>query len=106
MTKLVLIDSDNEYKDIRSLLWRYVCLFELTWPLCALSESIKTSFVTNNRYKCVSDSRFPGHRVIQYGLVLLAAGDNLTFTKKSKQVNNFLDESYTFTNSIRYQGEC
>ena len=38
----------------------------------------------------MSESRFPGHRVIQHGLVLLATGDNLTFTKNQNMFINYL----------------
>ena len=74
--------------------------------LYALLELIKTSFVNSNPYNYLSDGQFP--RSLRYSarLVLLTTGHNLTFTKKSKQVNKFLDESHDLTNFIADQGEC
>ena len=66
MTKLVLIDSDNAYSGhVSSNRQTYRHINEHV-SLYALSESIKTSFVTSIRYKSVSDGQFPAHRLIQY----------------------------------------
>ena len=74
--------------------------------LYALLKLIKTSFVTSNPYNCPSDGQFPSSLHYSARLVLLMTGHNLTFTKKSKQVNKFLDESNDLTNSIGDHGEC
>ena len=62
-----LIDSDNAHRGhVSSNRQTYRHSNEHV-SLYSLSESIKTSIVTNNRYKCVSDGQFPGHRVIRHG---------------------------------------
>ena len=48
----------------------------------------------------MSDCQFTGASCYAVRLVLLTAGNNLTFTKKSKQANKFLDESHILTNSF------
>ena len=73
---------------------------------CVYCQLIKTSFVTSNPYKCLSDCQFPRSSRYSMRLVLLPTGDNLNFTKKSKLVNKFLDGTHDLTNSTWDQGKC
>ena len=54
---------------------------------------IKTSFVTSNPYKCLSDCQFPRSLHYSMQLVLLPTGDNLNFTKKNQNwlINSLMD---------------
>ena len=101
-----LIDSDNAHRGHVSSNRQTYRHSNEHLSFYSLSESIKTSIVTSNAINVWAMVSFPVIVLSGTAIVLLTAGDNLTFTKKSKQVNNFLDESNNFINSIRYQGEC